>query len=151
MDLPVAIKVFLLAASPILECRGAIPYGFYAGLSPLEVYVLSLLGNLMPVLPLFLGLRAFERRFRHFLVVRYLDSVRRRVAPYVEKYGVMGLALFVAIPLPFTGAWTGTIAAYVLGIDVKKMCLSVVVGVICAALIVELACLGVLQIIWEIP
>jgi len=151
MDLSVAIKVFLLAASPILECRGAIPYGFYVGLSPLEVYVLSLLGNLMPVLPLFLGLKTFERRFRHFLVVRYLDSVRRRAAPYVEKYGVMGLALFVAIPLPFTGAWTGTIAAYVLGIDVKKMCLSVVVGVICAALIVELACLGVLQIIWGIP
>ncbi|HDI47228.1 MAG TPA: ligand-binding protein SH3, partial [Candidatus Methanomethylia archaeon] len=48
MDLSAAIKVFLLAASPILECRGAIPYGFYAGLSPLEVYVLSLLGNLMP-------------------------------------------------------------------------------------------------------
>ena len=74
---------------------------------------------------------------------KYLDNLRKRGKPKVEKYGFWGLTLFVAIPLPITGAYTGTILAWLLGMDWRKAFPAVGMGVIVAGVVVLLITLGV--------
>jgi len=132
------LVVLLLSLAPVSECRGAIVYGLAKGLDPLLTLVTSIVGNIAPalLLPKVLDrLEFFVARTRlSSLYSNYIDHVRRRVRPYVEKYGVPGLTLFVAIPLPATGVYTGAVAAHVLGIRRGEIALSL--GAVAAALLV---------------
>jgi uncharacterized membrane protein len=76
---------------------------------------------------------------------KYLDSLRKRGKSKVDKYGFWGLTLFVAIPLPFTGAYTGTILSWLLGMDWRRSFLAVAIGVVIAGIIVLLGTLGVIE------
>ena len=138
--------VLLASVSPISELRGGIPLGIlYYELDPLLTFFMAVIANALIFFPVFFALRLFYDKllFRIPLFNKYLDNLRKRGKPKVEKYGFWGLTLFVAIPLPITGAYTGTILAWLLGIDWKKAFPAVGLGVIVAGVVVLLITLGV--------
>lgn len=140
------IAKFLLATvSPISELRGGIPLGIInLGLPPWFVFPIAVIANALIFFPVFFALRLFYDKFlfRIPLFSRYLGSLRKRGKPIVDKYGFWGLALFVAVPLPLTGAYTGTILAWLLDVNWRRAFFPVALGVIVAGVIVLLITLG---------
>ena len=138
--------VLLTTISPIFELRVGIPLGILEfGLDPLFTFFIAIIANVLIFFPVFFALRLFYDKvlFRIPLFNKYLDNLRKRGKPKVEKYGFWGLTLFVAIPLPITGAYTGTILAWLLGMDWRKAFPAVGLGVIVAGVVVLLITLGV--------
>jgi uncharacterized membrane protein len=154
-----AIALILLATVlPISELRGGIPLGILEyHLDPLLVFCIAVIANALIFFPIFFALRLLYDKvlFRIPLFNRYLDNLRKRGKPKVEKYGFWGLFLFVAVPLPLTGAYTGTILAWLLGMDWKKAFPAVGLGVIVAGLVVLLITrlieLGIISVPWIFP
>ena len=138
--LPRELTIFILGAMPVSELRGAIPFGVAMGLPIKKVLLLAITGNIVPVIPLLFLLEpvsAYLRRF--FLFKRFFDWLyerTRRRAAVVEKYEALGLILFVAIPLPVTGAWTGCLAATLFKIRFRYALPAIIAGVLIAAAIV---------------
>ena len=134
------IAVVVLAALPISELRGAIPLGIAMEFSPLKTYILAVIGNLIPILPLLFLLQPISDRLRKFRIfAKFFDWLferTKRKASLVEKFEALGLILFVAIPLPITGAWTGCIAATLFKIRFRYAFLAIAAGVLIAGLIV---------------
>jgi len=134
------IAVVVLAAMPVSELRGAIPLALAMGFSPLKAYILSFLGNLIPVIPLFFLLQPVANKLRHIKIFgKFFDWLFERTkkkARLVEKFEALGLILFVAVPLPITGAWTGCVAATLFKIRLRYAFLAIVLGVIIAGFIV---------------
>jgi len=137
------------AALPVSEVRGAIPLaiGVY-GFSPLEAYLLSVFGNLLPVIPLLLFLGpvsdysmrfSWGNRFFSWLFAR----TRRKYIQEHESFGLTALAVFVAIPLPMTGAWTGCAVAFLLGFRFWPAFAAIAAGVISAGVLVTAMVVGV--------
>jgi uncharacterized membrane protein len=140
------IALTLLATvSPISELRGGIPLGISLGLDALFTFFIAIIANALIFFPIFFALRLFYDKllYRIPLFDKYLNHLRKRGEPVVEKYGFWGLTLFVAIPLPITGAYTGTILAWLVGMDWKKAFPAVGLGVIVAGVIVLLITLQV--------
>jgi uncharacterized membrane protein len=138
--------VLLVTISPIGELRGGIPLGILKyELDPLFIFCIAVIANALIFFPVFFALRLFYDKLlcRIPLFNKYLDSLRKRGKPKVDKYGFWGLALFVAVPLPLTGAYTGTILAWLLGMDWKKAFPAIGLGVIVAGVVVLLITLGV--------
>lgn len=137
---------------PIVELRGAIPAGCAMGLNIYAVCILSIIGNLIPVPIIFFFARKFllwgqDKKFiggicRFFL--KKGDAGGKKLEAKAGKGLFIALMIFVGIPLPGTGAWTGTLAASVLNMDFKKTILAVSCGVLIAGTIVGLICGGVL-------
>jgi uncharacterized membrane protein len=140
--------VLLTTILPISELRGGIPLGISLGLNPWFTFFIAIIANALIFFPVFFALRLFYDKLlsRIPLFDKYLDSLRKRGKPKVDKYGFWGLFLFVAIPLPLTGAYTGTILAWLLGMDWKKAFPAVGLGVIVAGIVVLLITLGVTSI-----
>jgi uncharacterized membrane protein len=133
--------VFILAAIPVSELRGSLPVGMEIfGLPWFNALILSILGNVLPVPFILLGLNKISnvlcrtRKGRQF--IEWLYQRTRRQTGMIEKYRHPGLILFVAIPLPGTGAWTASIAAHLLGIRFWPALLDITLGIIGAGLIV---------------
>ncbi len=150
--------VLLATVSPISELRGGIPLGILQyGIDPLFIFFIAIIANALIFFPVFFALRLFYDKllYRIPLFDKYLDNLRKRGEPKVEKYGFWGLILFVAIPLPITGAYTGTILAWLLGMDWKKAFPAIGMGVVVAGaivlLITRLIELGILSIPWIFP
>jgi len=136
---------FLTAMTPIGELRAAIPLGIGVyHLSPVWVFVVAVLGNLIPVIliyfllgPLTNWLRRVNPMLDNFFAWLFKKTYHRHAAN-VDKYGSLALALFVAIPLPITGGWTGALIAYVFGIKWQYAMPSLILGVITAGVIVTI-------------
>ncbi|HPZ16613.1 MAG TPA: small multi-drug export protein [Sphaerochaeta sp.] len=132
----------LLALAPISELRGAIPYAYFRGAPLVQAALLGAGFNALiaPIAYAFLSTlhRFFYRHLAWYVSLfdRFVERARRKVEAKVERYGYWGIFLFVAVPLPFTGAWTGTLGAWVLGLDKKRSLLAVFGGVMLSALIV---------------
>jgi uncharacterized membrane protein len=140
------VWVLLATVSPISELRGGIPLGILKyELDPLLTFFIAVVANALIFFPVFFALRLFYDKvlFRIPLFNKYLDSLRERGKPKVDKYGFWGLALFVAVPLPLTGAYTGTILAWLLDMNWKKAFPAVGLGVVVAGVVVLLITLGV--------
>ena len=139
--------VFLCAMIPIIELRGAIPLGAALGLHPLWNYALAVVGNLIPVpliLPFIRQILDWMERLPCFeKLVRWLRAKAEKGRGKVEKYAVVGLAVFVAIPLPGTGAWTGSLVAALMGMRFSKAMISVIAGVLAAGVVMSLLSYGV--------
>jgi len=138
----------IFAALPISEVRGAIPLaiGFY-GYSAAEAYLLAVLGNLLPVIPLLLFLEPVSSYLRKYPVGDSFFSwlfirTRKKYIRDHENFGMMALALFVAIPLPMTGAWTGCAIAFLLGMKFKNAFIAITTGVLIAGVIVTTTVIG---------
>ncbi len=138
--------VVILAALPISELRGAIPLALSMGFSPQKAYILSFVGNVLPVCPLLFLLRPISERLRHFPVFErffnWLFERTRKKATLIEKFEAFGLILFVAVPLPITGAWTGCVAATLFKIRFRYAFLAVLFGIAIAGLVVMGICLA---------
>lgn len=132
----------LLALAPISELRGAIPYAFIQGAPLLQAAVMGAAINALVGPIAFTFLETLHLLlYRHLawyvsLFDRFVERTRRKVEHKVERYGYWGIFLFVAVPLPFTGAWTGTLGAWLLGLDKKRSLLAVFGGVALSAIIV---------------
>ena len=147
--LPAELITFIIAALPIVELRGAIPFAVWAAAIPWPwAYLLSVAGNLLPVPFLLLGLEPASRwlcRWRFWdRFFTWLFARTRRRGRLVERYEALGLMLFVSIPLPVTGAWTGCAAAFIFGIRFRLAMPAVAAGVLIAGVVVTLATLGVI-------
>ena len=144
-DLGDLAKVLLVTVSPISELRGGIPLGISLGLEPWFTFLIAVVANALVFFPVFFALRLFYNKvlFRIPLFDKYLDNLRKRGKPIVDKHGFWGLALFVAVPLPLTGAYTGTILAWLLGMNWKRAFPAVSLGVLVAGVVVLLITLGV--------
>lgn len=135
----------IIAALPIAELRGSIPVGLSMGLSPAKAFVLSILGNMLPVIPILLFLEPVSNALRHFkLWARFFDWLFERTkdkSELIQKYEAVGLMLFVAVPLPMTGAWTGCIAASLFKIRFKYAFTAIFLGVLIAGVVVLSICM----------
>ena len=134
---------FLLCLLPIAELRGGLPYALAGGVPPLAAYLLCVAANALVGPLVFLFLSSLHRLLDrwpayHRFFVRLVDRSRRRIHSAVERYGYWGLMIFVAIPLPLTGAYTGALGAWVLGMRRWKSVLFITLGVALAGLIVSL-------------
>ncbi len=141
--LPPAMAVFLLAAVPIVELRGAIPVAILVyGMSVPEAVLWSILGNIFPVVFLLMWLAPVEQFLRRKspwfdrFFTRLFDRTVRKLDDHVKRYEALALTLFVMVPLPVTGAWTGSAAAHVFQLGFWRSLAAIVVGVCLAAGIV---------------
>jgi len=132
---------FLISFSPFGEARAGIPYGELVGLPILWVFVIGLTANLL-VFPVFYKVieLANKNLWKNPLYKRtaiYLSSrARTKTKTIIKKYGVWGLMVFVMIPLPVTGAYIGTIAAYIFGISYRKSLIAISSGITISSIMV---------------
>jgi len=138
--------IVTVSALPLVELRGALPIAINLFHMPwYKAFCLAVIGNLLPVPILLLFLDSLAKAVSRVEVgqkaVNWVFSHTRRRRKTIEKYEKIGLTLFVAIPLPITGAWTGSIAAFLLGLRLRYAFLSIVIGVVIAGAIVTSLCL----------
>lgn len=142
------LQVILVSALPISELRGGIPLALALGLDPFFSFFLAILGNLIPVPFLLLFLQNIEKLAKNlfFFASFYSKLILhvRRKRKLIERYGYVGLAFFVSIPLPVTGAWTGSVLAWLLGLKKIKAFAAIAAGVMIAGVIVLAGSLGFL-------
>ncbi|UCF05433.1 MAG: small multi-drug export protein [bacterium] len=143
------IWTVIAAALPILELRGAIPYAIkFGGLGWKEAYGLAVIGNFIPVIPILLLLeRVSTWLMRYPLWNRFFTWLFRRTrrrGKLIERFEVLGLMLFVAIPLPITGAWTGCVAAFLFKVPLRLAIPAILCGICIAGVVVTLAVLGII-------
>ncbi len=152
--LPDWLVVLLIAMFPFIELRGSLPVAILVFDIPVvESVVLSLVGNMVPVPFILWYAPTVERWFRRFgwwdrALDRLFERTRRRARSSVERYGPMVLLLFVAIPFPTTGAWTGSLIAYLFDLDRGRSLVVVFVGVLIAGGIVGAIVLGADLVGW---
>ena len=136
----------IISTLPVAELRGALPVAINLfHMSWHKAFCLAIIGNLLPVPLLLLFLdplaKAVSRVEIGRRLVNWVFEHTRRQGKAIERYERIGLTLFVAIPLPVTGAWTGAIAAFLLGLRFRYAFLSILIGIIIAGAIVTSLCL----------
>jgi len=133
------LLVFLVSMLPIVELRGAIPLGVFLNMNPWFLYGLAVLGNILPVPFIIFCARPIVNFFLHTKVFRplgqWLEKKVRKNSHKIKKYEAWGLFLFVAIPIPGTGAWTGALLAALMDMRLKTAFPSILLGVLAAGLI----------------
>ena len=135
---------------PILELRGGLIAAALLGLDPIPSYIISIIGNVLPVpfiLLLITKILAWMKKSKvKFFnkIANWLDEKVEKHKGQIEKFGYVGVILFVGIPLPGTGAWTGSLIASVLNMDKKKTFLAVLVGIFMASIIMMLLSFGLI-------
>lgn len=144
------ILTVLIAASPVLELRGALPFALSKGMPLVKSYLLAVTGNMLPVIPLFWGIRYLLDKSRKIVFIdnrlNWWFSRVEKKSEIVRTYGALGLIFFVAIPLPTSGAWTGMLIAGLLKFRFLKTVLCVLAGVLISGLIVAAASEGVIKL-----
>lgn len=146
-DVGKTIITFLISMVPIFECRAAIPTGVACGLPTALVFFVSALGNFLPVPFIILFIRKvfdwLRRKSVH--LEKFVTRLENRAAGKAEKirnYSAIGLILFVGIPLPGTGAWTGSLIAAMLGIKMRHAIPAIIAGILLACVLVTFLSLG---------
>ena len=142
--IPKDYLVMIVGALPIAELRGAIPLALSLGMPLPKAFILSVIGNIsfiIPALFLFEPVSGFLRKFKIWSgFFDWAFENTKRKADVIQKYEALGLAIFVAIPLPMTGAWSGVIAATLFKIRFRYAFIAITAGVISAGLIVATLC-----------
>ncbi|MFC1983945.1 COG2426 family protein [Chloroflexota bacterium] len=146
MDFSRVLVVLAIAASPISELRGAIPIAIIQFHFPwYYAFLLAVIGNLLPVPLILIFLDTFSRLLNKIgsfaKMLHWFSERTKRRGKLIERYGWIGLVLFVAVPLPVTGAWTGSFAAVLFGLKFKQAFFSILVGILIAGTIVTCATL----------
>ena len=145
--------VFFVSMVPIIELRGAIPYAVGFGLPLLPSYIIAIIGNMIPVPFIFLiarkvlvwgSTKKYIGKFFNWCLKKG-EKGGEKLKQSAGKGLYIALLIFVGIPLPGTGAWTGTLAASLLNMDFKKSTLAVMGGVILAGIIMGILSLGVFK------
>jgi uncharacterized membrane protein len=141
------IMFLLLTAAPFTELRLGIPAAIGVGIDPWFVIPAAMVLNCLIFFPIYFALDKLYKRFfeRYSWARRIVGRAQRKGKPYIEKYGIIGLALYVGVPLPVTGVWTGTLIAWLFGLDWKRSFLAICLGVLIAGTVISVATLGVLN------
>ena len=143
--------VFIISLMPILELRGGLIAASLLKMSPVESYIVAMLGNIIPIPFILAFINAILKWMRESKVVflnKFANWLYAKVDKHkhqIETYGFWGLVLFVGIPLPGTGAWTGCLIAAVLNMDKKKAMLAALLGVFMASVIMMLVSFGLIS------
>jgi uncharacterized membrane protein len=152
--LPAELIILIISTLPIFELRGGIPCGLALNLVWWKTYIMAVLGNMIPVVPLLLFLEPISNWLRRHVAAsdRFFQwlfaRTRRKTEAGIRKYGVfIGLMVFVAIPLPVTGAWTGSIAAFLFGIKFRYSLPAILMGVLIASIVVSILTYGTATVI----
>jgi len=148
------LMTLIYSALPITELRVTIPLAITVWhLKPLTAFILAVIGNSLPILVIILGLNKIvelAERYSKFwtkVIEAIFRRTRRKTSKQFEKYGLLALCLFVAVPLPMTGAWTGSIAAWLFGVPAHKAFLPIFCGVVIAGIIVTILTVGTAAIL----
>ena len=139
--------VFIVSLLPILELRGGIIAGFAMQMEWLPTFMIAFLGNILPIPFILLFIRYIFRVLKHTPLRGFVDWCERRAeqkSETIRKYAYWGIFLFVAVPLPGTGAWMGALISALLGMDPKKTFPVIMVGILTAGIIVSILSFGVL-------
>ena len=147
---PPELATLLIAMTPIGELRVALPIGIAVYHLPIwQAFVLSVIGNMVPATIILLFAPVFhryiEKKSGFFGVAwaKYLARAQKKLSHDYTKWGLLGLAIFVSIPLPMTGAWTGAVGAFVFDLPFKKSWWAILAGVILAGIIVTIMTVGI--------
>ncbi len=135
------IKTIIVSMLPIFEVRGALPLAMQIyGMHWIKAFTLSVVGNIIPVIPILLLLDPVSKYLMRYPFFNkfftWLFERTRKKSDIIEKYETLGLMIFVAIPLPLTGAWSGCVAAFLFGIRFWYACIAVCLGILIAGVIV---------------
>lgn len=143
------LQVFFLSMTPIGELRLSIPLGILVyNLPIIQVFLVSIIGNLVPAIFLLFFLKKISLYFSEKSVIFkkafswWENRTRMNYSGKIQNYGLLGLIIFIAIPYPLTGAWTGALLATIMNLPVKKSLPAIVAGVVLAGLIVT-------TIVWQ--
>lgn len=142
--IPQEAIVMIVAALPISELRGAIPVALAFGMPFQKAYVLSVIGNALPVIPVLFLFQPVSERLRKLKIFsgffNWLEMRTLKKSDTIQKYELLGLVIFVAIPLPMTGAYSGAIAATLLKMKFRYGFIGTILGILGAGLIVSALC-----------
>ncbi len=143
--------IFIISMIPILELRGGLIAAAFLNVNPIISFLVCVLGNIIPIpfilwfiTPLFKKLKSISK------INKYVDKLEKKALKKkdkIEKYEFLGILLFVGIPLPGTGAWTGSLIAALLDMNKKKSLVAAILGVILAGIIMTFLSYGVKTII----
>lgn len=151
-ELGKCVSVFIVSMLPIIELRGGMIAAALLNLSLVKGFIICFLGNILPVPFILWFIRKILEWMRNVKcfkkIVKWLDKKVENKKGQIEKFGFWGLVAFVGIPLPGTGAWTGTLIAAMLDMDKKKAFLAALVGVLVAGVIMAVFSYGVLDLIF---
>lgn len=145
-------SVFFCSMIPIIELRGAIPMGAALGLPWWQSYLLSIVGNMIPVPIILLFIEKViawmaKSKLKFFSKLgNWISNKAEKNRGRIEKYSFWGVALFVGIPLPMTGAWTGSLVAATIKMNFWRALLSALIGVLAAGCVMTLASYGALAV-----
>lgn len=146
---PKGLIVFLISMIPILELRGSILAAGFLQMNFLSTYIIAVIGNMLPIpfILLFIDkIFAWLKKTKHFRkIVEKLEAKAMSKSEQIRKYGRWGLFLFVAIPLPGTGAWTGSLIASLLRMKMRDTLPFIFLGVLTAGLIMSLLAFGIIK------
>ena len=142
----------LVSMVPVVELRGGIPFGVARGLPVWAAYLAAIIGNILPVPFILVYIRRiFQWLRRHMPALnRLVDKLERKAhlkGRTVTRYKYLGLLLFVAVPLPGTGAWTGALAAAFLDMPLRKALPSIFAGILIAGIAISILTFGVASLI----
>ena len=142
------IIIFIISLMPILELRGGMLAATLLKVPYIKGLVICVIGNILPIPFLLFFLEKILELFAKWSVtrknVRCLEKKAQSKRSQIDKYGYLGLILFVGIPLPGTGAWTGSLVAIMLGLDKKKSFICILIGVILASIIMSILSYGII-------
>lgn len=148
----VFLHTFVMAMMPVVELRAAIPYGVAMGLEPIPCYIAAVVGNCIPapfiilfIEHIFQWMRKVNKKFG--ALVDKLEARAAEKSDVVQKYAWWGLVILVAIPLPGTGAWTGSLVAALMNIPLRRALPAVILGVLIAGVVVMALSTGVIAIV----
>ena len=142
--------VFIVSLLPILELRGGIIAGFLLGLDLMPSFLIAFIGNIIPIPFILLFIKFIFKvlkKTRMKGIIEKLENKAISKSDKIQKYAYWGLLLFVGIPLPGTGAWTGSLIAAFLNIKIKKSFFIIVLGVIMAGIIISVFSYGLLGMV----
>jgi uncharacterized membrane protein len=144
------VHVMLLSLVPWVELRLAIPYGIaHLRLHPGVAFAAAVLASWTVIVPVFVGLDLFYVRFlsRSPLVRRLIEEVRQHGRRYVERWGVLGVGIYVSLPMPGPGVYSGAVLAWAFGLPRRQAIAALAVGVLVSALLVTLISTGLIAVV----
>ncbi len=143
------IQVMLISIAPAAELRVAIPFGIARGLHPLVAFLAAVVATWAVIVPMFLILDLFYERFLSnvSLIHRVVQEIRHRGGTYVERWGVLGVGIYVSLPLPGPGIYSGVILAWLFGLPRRRAIASLALGVAASGVLVAAISTGVIALI----
>ena len=142
------VVIFIISLMPILELRGGLLAASFLKIPYIRALIICVVGNILPIPFVLMFLEIIFKWMEKWKptknVVKWLEKKGNSKRSQIDKYGYLGLILFVGIPLPGTGAWTGSLVAILLGLDKKKSFICIILGVILASIIMSILSYGII-------